>query len=111
MKPGGNLTSTFLVRAPSRSFGTRTAMVVKPPEGSAFGCTVTCAEASAGSASAAAAAAARAWRRFMSVLSDRNVDRRFVLVEAAEADLEAERPGAGHGKADAVEREVAGAGV
>src|SRR4051794_19336694 len=46
----------------------------------------------------------------MSVLSNRDVDRRLVLVEAPEQDLEAERPGPRHGKTDLVEGEVAGAG-
>ena len=57
MKPLGNWTSTFVVAALSRSFGTRTTIEVKPPDGSAFGCTVTCANAVPASASAAAVAA------------------------------------------------------
>ena len=54
MKPGGIFTETLVVPLLSRSFGTRTSSLVKPPEGTSSGCNVTWAWAAAGRASAPA---------------------------------------------------------
>ena len=67
MKPGGSWTSTFVVPASSRSFGTRTSSRVKPPAGAVSGWSVTWAWAAAGAASKAAATSAGSALRMVRV--------------------------------------------
>src|SRR5262245_44845817 len=89
----GNWTTTFVVSASSRSFGTRTTMRENAPGSHSFGWIVTWATAAAGNTTAARAMQ-MAIRRSTGLLtpSDRNGDVSGQQVELAHQGLDAEIP-------------------